>query len=250
MSRFYLWAASALCVAFALIVISNVGEVGEPALVVTVPEPATAVPATSTVTPTATPIATTTPIPFPTATATAGPTATSVPTPTPEPTATSVPPTPTAAPEQPAAAPAGDCANPAYNYHPVQVSACQAFEHMGAGHLFVRITYFEGFNASAQWRTDYVTGGDGCIAQINGVHDDKPNSAIRVVLGDDARWPDSILPLENCLAVAVYIAERDGFDNPWIASRVRDCYPARAGCVTGWATSDPIYRPNGEQVGP
>lgn len=173
-------------------------------------------------------------------TATPEPTPTAMPTatPTPAPTATSTPsptPTPTSGP----------------GYDSTQQAIFDHFEPHGVGNLFVRVAYFEGYNEVSDWSIDYVrANADACPLQINQVHDDTPTSAIRVLFGDDARWPGPVLDLDGCLAIGEYLyladleAGRDGL-TPWRNSRVR---PNGRGGSTGWGTSDPIYNSAGDLV--
>lgn len=191
------------------------------------------------------------------------PTSTTVVTPTPEPTLpppvlVSFTPVPTPMPTAivlptstplPTVVPVTGTASP-HLYDSVQLSIYERFAAYGedVGHLFVRISFFEGYSGNSRpgcnWSVSCISSsGDACPLQINQIHDDNPRSAIRVIFGDNARWPDPVLNLSGCLAVSEYLYSIDGV-NPWKKSRL-NC--SDQGC-SGWASDQSITNSTGEVI--
>lgn len=178
------------------------------------------------------------PTPTPTATPTPAPTPLTIPTPAPTP----VPPATELALET-------RCCGTVlteghFAYDRVQRLIYNRFEQYGAGDTFVRISYFEGYNEVTNWTTDWHNDQDACPLQVNQIHDDNSNGAIRRLYGDDARWPGPVLRLSGCLRVAEQLfldaisTGGTGLE-PWANSRSR---------WTDWCL--PIYGPAGDRVGP
>lgn len=136
-----------------------------------------------------------------------------------------------------------------FGYDDVQQAIFDRFEPHGVGHLFVRISYFEGYNPASRWDPYYVSGsGDACALQINQVHDDTSTSLLWELFGEP--WPGPLVTdLDACLEAGEALFLRDGHEDPWKNSRVRPD-------GQGWGAIDPntgklvpIYNPAGEIVG-
>lgn len=132
-------------------------------------------------------------------------------------------------------------------YDEVQQAIFDRFEPYGLGHVFVRISYFEGWNEYSGFDLAYLSpSDDACPLQINQVHDDTPQSVLRKLFGDEVRWPGPLAHLPSCLDAAEQIYLEQGL-NAWKNSRVRR---NSAGVITGgWDTSAPIFNRYGQQVG-
>ena len=115
----------------------------------------------------------------------------------------------------------GAQANAQPHYDPVEQQIFAAWETAfpGEGALAVQIARCEGWNDTAGFDVGHVSGsGDVGPFQINQIHDDDEFGALRVLFGDDTRWPGPAASLSGNITVALFLREQNGFSD-WNNSR-------------------------------
>jgi len=134
----------------------------------------------------------------------------------------------------------------AQEYDSVEQQICDRFdaEFPGDCAKAVAVARCEGWNATANFDVAHVSPtSDVGPFQINQIHDDNPQGVLRVLFGDDARWPGPAATLDGNITVALHLRGLNGWSD-WANSA--GCH---GGIVGGSAARGPTLAFTGADTG-